>query len=93
MLFRSNEISSFSGLGLTTAEIALANTFVTAANASGWTDIGTVRVVNIVSYGYDGRVTNRQSSLIAEVAVPEPLTVSLLGLGILGLGIMRRKMR
>lgn len=67
----------------------LAQSFLDAAAASGWTDIGTVRAVNIVnSYGQ-----YRQSSLIAErVVTPEPLTVSLLGLGILGLGLMRRRM-
>lgn len=68
----------------------LVQSFLDAASTSGWTDIGTVRAVNITtSYG-----ECRQSSLIAErmVVTPEPLTVSLLGLGILGLGLMRRRM-
>jgi hypothetical protein len=58
------------------------------AAVCGWTDIGTVRAVNIANF--QGCLA--QSTLIAErVITPEPMTISLLGLGILGLGLLRRR--
>jgi hypothetical protein len=101
--YLENEIDSFSTgwhyygnnwYNVSTTVHNLVDTFLADAASSGWNDIGTVRAVNIVSYDYFGHCTNKQSSLIAEVVVtPEPLTVSLLGLGILALGVMRRRMR
>lgn len=62
--------------------VGKATTYYDAAVAAGWTDINGVRVFNL----YDGQI-NKQSLLIY---VPEPLSLILFGLGLLGLGITRR---
>ena len=60
------------------------NKFWVAANASGWTDIGSVRVLNLIDDNRDPR----QSIL---VTTPEPMTLFLLGLGFVGIAGLRRK--
>lgn len=72
---------------------AVITQFGSIANAQLDNSIYSVAAVNITNSSYPYSTT-RQSCLIAEemVVTPEPLTVSLLGLGILGLGLMRRKM-
>jgi len=60
------------------------NKFWVAANSSGWTNIGSVRVINLI----DGSCNPRQSIL---VTTPEPLSLFLLALGFVGLAGLRRK--
>ncbi|MDP1990497.1 MAG: PEP-CTERM sorting domain-containing protein [Syntrophales bacterium] len=60
-----------------------ADDFYQLALASGWTDIGDVRVLN----PYNAAGEWRQSVL---TLVPEPMTLLLLGVGLLGLGITRK---
>lgn len=62
----------------------LADKWVKEALASGWTDIGNVRVLNLLNAS-GGRAQDQL------VLVPEPSTLLLLGAGLLGLGILGRK--
>lgn len=78
------ELTDFN-IGLTTSEKALAAQFLAAANASGWTDLGGVRVMNVWA-NQDG-TGNRQDQL---VLIPSP-AASLLGvIGLVIAGRMRR---
>lgn len=57
-----------------------------AAGASG---IGNVRVMNLyITNATTGAIENKQSMLML---VPEPVTLLLLGLGLLGIGVVKRK--
>jgi len=71
---------------------ALADYYIALANASGWTGIGDVRVLNLygsysASAGFSG---HRQDQLVI-YGVPEPGTLSLLAVGLLGAGLVRRR--
>jgi len=67
----------------TATEIALANQFVTEAASSGWSSIGSVRVLNLCSYGSDGCCDN-QDMLGLVVPAPGAIVLGSLGLGLLG---------
>jgi hypothetical protein len=68
------------------AEGTLADKWVDEANASGWTGIGNVRVLNLLNG--DGRAQDQL------VLVPEPSALLLLGFGLISLGLFgRRKFR
>jgi hypothetical protein len=70
-----------------------ANALIAYAAANGYdknsTNIGDVRVVNPYSHGIDGQLIQNQSFL----ELPEPMTLLLLGFGLLGLGITRKKLK
>ncbi len=61
------------------------NYFVTLATAAGWTDTGNVAVMNLVDPITDKL---KQSQLIL---VPEPCTLLLLGAGLIGVGLLRKR--
>jgi len=61
-----------------------------AAVISGRRNHNVVCVVNIMCYDRCGHWVNKQSTLIVS---PEPMTISFLVLGILALGVMRRRIR
>jgi hypothetical protein len=58
-----------------------------AAVAGGWENDGKIAVINPVSIYQDGTIILRQSML---TLVPEPMSLILLGFGLLGLGITRK---
>jgi hypothetical protein len=65
----------------TTLSTPAAQAYVALANASGWTDIHGVRVLNM---------GNDPDYIYQDLLVPEPATIALLGLGVLGLLKRRR---
>lgn len=82
--YLEQEITNLS-LGLNGAEQALAAQFVAAANNSGWTDIGGVRVMNV--YANADGTGNHQDQLIM---VPAPSAAVLGLIGLLSAGRFRR---
>lgn len=71
--------------GLNATEQALAGQFLAAANSSGWTDIGNVRIMNV--YDTAEATGNRQDQL---VMVPVPGAAML---GVVGLALTSRLRR
>jgi hypothetical protein len=68
-----------------------AKLWVDAANASGWTDIGQVRALNLLKF-QNGQWVNAQDQLyMLPVAVPEPMTTAMLGLGLALFGFAARR--
>lgn len=67
----------------TTTEIALANQFIAEAASSGWTSIGSVRVLNLYScVGND--CCDNQDMLGLVVPAPGAIVLGSLGLGLVG---------
>jgi hypothetical protein len=70
-----------------------AQTFVTSANASNFSGVGNVRVMNL--YSNVGRTAFAQDQLVMLAPVPEPETYAMLlaGLGVMGAVVRRRKQK
>lgn len=69
----------------TAAQRALAATYILAANLSGWTTIGNVRILNY------GTVASGYSNQDVLVIIPLPQAGALAGLGLAGLAVRRRR--
>jgi hypothetical protein len=73
-----------SGWGPASAsELALANQFVADATSSGWTSIGSVRVLNLSSEDDEG-ICDNQDMIGLVVPAPGAMVLGSLGLGLLG---------
>ena len=74
---------------------AQAKTWVDAANGSGWTNIGNVRVLNLLKKDRQGNYTLNSQDQLYITPVPEPETYAMLlaGLGLMGFVVRRRRTR
>ncbi len=71
------------------------NSLVTEALGSGWTDIGNIRVVNLVWTVNSGshKVGDRAQDILVRVPVPDGgATLTLLGFALVGVGMLRRRL-
>ena len=67
----------------------VSNVYYVLAGKSEWSDVGAVRVLNLVGDTSPGQAIQYKQSIL--VLTPEPSTLLVLGLGLAGLAAIRRK--
>ena len=94
----SADIAGFAGdngiainIGASSYPSGIPNSYETV-DPAGTTDVSSVDL-NIIDYSSDYAVTNLVVSYDAVAATPEPTTLALLGAGLAGIGIARRRRR
>ena len=72
-----------------------AKTWVDLAQASGWTDVGQVRALNLLKKDSSGNYTLNSQDQLYITPIPEPETYAMLlaGLGLMGFAARRRRQR
>ena len=70
-----------------------AKTWVDQAQASGWTTIGNVRVLNLLKYSGGNWVNSQDQLWISPIPEPETYAMLLAGLGLMGFVARRRRSR